>query len=101
MPMKTMLLAAATAASLLVPAAAMAQDWGRHGGGYEARSDRRFEDRRFAGDVRREVPAYGYGYGYSDYGYGYDAYPTYGYRDVRPVWHGGYDRHDGRHDRRF
>ena len=100
MSTKTILLAAATAASLLVPAAAMAQDWSHHRG-YEARDDRRVEDRRVAGDYRRDVPAYGYGYGYSDYGYGYDAYPAYGYRDVRPIWRDHDGRYDRRHDRRF
>ena len=100
MSMKTILLAAATAATLAVPAAAMAQDWGRHGG-YEARDDRRvegrrFDDRRWVGEYRR--PAYDYGYAYgAGYGYGYDAYRPY----VRPEGRDRYEHRDWRADRRF
>jgi hypothetical protein len=99
MSMKTILLAAATAATLAVPAAAMAQDWGRHAA-YEARDaqnfeGRRFEERRWVGEYRRPAPVYDYGYGY-----GYDAYRPY-VREVRPEWRDRNEHRDWRADRRF
>jgi hypothetical protein len=80
MSMKAMLLAAATAATLLAPAVASAQDYGRHRDDYR-RDDRRIETRRWHDGDRR---AYTYGYGYN-------------YRYARPAWRG----HDWRWDRRW
>jgi len=85
MSMKAILLAAATAATLAIPAAAMAQDHHRYDGRYESR---RWRDDRGYRD---------YGYGYS-YGYSY-GYPAYGYDSYRysvPVFR---DRDDRRWDR--
>jgi opacity protein-like surface antigen len=89
MSMKAMLLAAATAATLLAPAAAMAQDYG-HQWRSEGRDAVRAESWRGHDRDRgydrgyRYRPAYGYGYrayGYdSDYRY---AAPASRYRDER------------------
>ena len=88
MSMKTMLLAAATAASLAIPAAAMAQDFHHADGRYEAR--RWHDDRGYRGYIA--APVYDYGYGYSYPAYGYDAY-----RYAAPVFR---DDHRWDHDRR-
>jgi hypothetical protein len=98
MSMKTILLAAATAATLAIPAAAMAQDYHHADGRYEAR--RSYDDRGYRG-YGYAPPAYSYGYGYSYPAYGYDAYsyavPAYRDRDDRRDW----DRdHRRDHDRR-
>jgi hypothetical protein len=89
MSMKAMLLAAATAASLAIPAAAMAQDYHHADGRYEAR--RGYDDRGYRSYGYRYAPAYGYGYDYSYPAYGYDAY-----RYAAPVFR---DRDDHRWDR--
>jgi hypothetical protein len=65
MSMKAMLLAAATAATLLAPAIASAQDYGRYRDDYR-RDDRRIEARRWHDGDRR---AYAYGYAYPTYRY--------------------------------
>ncbi|HEX3363612.1 hypothetical protein [Phenylobacterium sp.] len=98
MSMKTILLAAATAATLAIPAAAMAQDYHHADGRYEAR--RGHDDRGYRG-YNYAAPIYNYGYGYSYPAYGYDAYsyaaPVYRDRDDRRDW----DRdHRRDHDRR-
>jgi hypothetical protein len=92
-----MLLVAATAATLLAPAAAMAQDYG-HQWRSEGRDSVRAEtwrghdrDRGYdRGNGYR--PAYGYGYR----AYGYDSY----YRYAAPAWrdryHGGWRGHERR-----
>jgi hypothetical protein len=91
MSIKTILLAAATAATLAVPAAAMAQDWG-HNRGHEARFEgRRYDDRGY----RSYGYAYAPAYGYDDYAYRYVA-PVF--RDDRRWDHDRYDRRD--HGRR-
>lgn len=79
MSMKAMLLAAATAATLLAPAVASAQDYG-HSRSFDRGDDRRIEARRGYDSDRR---AY-------SYGYGYDAY-----RYARPDWR----EHDWRRER--
>jgi hypothetical protein len=81
MSMKAMLLAAATAVTLLVPAAAMAQDWGQQRA-YEARDDRRMEFQRWPGENGRGSPAYGYGAGFDRY----EAYPAYRHDEARREW---------------
>jgi hypothetical protein len=98
MSMKAMLVAAATAATLMVPAAAMAQDWS-HSRDYDRRDDRRIETRRWHDGDRR---AYSYGYGHV---YDRDAYRYARERRERERawerhrrwerehrWHGDYDR---------
>ncbi|HXA41241.1 MAG TPA: hypothetical protein VNW53_19725 [Phenylobacterium sp.] len=91
MSMKAILLAAATAATLLAPAAAMAQDYGRH------REDAgRYDTHRWRAEDRG-YRNYGYEPSYS-YGYGYRA-PVYGYRAYRERDDRGYRSHD-RYDRR-
>lgn len=95
MSMKTILLAAATAATLAIPAAAMAQDYRHSDGRYEAR--RWHDDRGYA-----YAPAYSYDYGYSYPAYGYDAYryaaPVFRDHEDRRWNRDRYDRRD--HDRR-
>src|SRR6202012_3660055 len=71
MSIKTILLAAATAATLAIPAAAMAQDFHHADGRYEAR--RGHDDRGYRGYSYGYAPAYSYGYGYSYPAYRYDA----------------------------
>ncbi len=97
MSVKTILLAAATAASLAIPAAAMAQDFHHADGRYEAR--RWHDDRGYRGSSYGYgyAPAYSYGYGYSYPAYGYDAY-----RYAAPVFRDREDRRwdRDRHDRR-
>jgi hypothetical protein len=113
MSMKAMLLAAATAASLLAPAAAMAQDYG-HGRDHQGRDGRQVES-RWSRDDHRDRGSYGYAYNNAypayDYGgaYGYTAYGydnAYSYatpalrdRDQRRDW--GRDRDHGRRDRSY
>ena len=99
MSMKTILLAAATAATLAIPAAAMAQDYRHSDGRYEAR--RWHDDRGYRGYAYAPAYSYDYGYNYPAYGYAYDAY-----RYSAQVFRGDdrrwdrdrYDRRD--HDRR-
>jgi len=88
MSMKAILLAAATAASLAIPAAAMAQDFHHADGRYEAR--RGHNDRGYG-----YAPVYGYGYDYGYPAYGYDAY-----RYAAPVFRDRDDRRGRDHDRR-
>lgn len=105
MSMKAMLLAAATAATLALPAAAMAQDYHRDGGRYEARG-RHDDDRGYRG--YGAAPVYGYAYtptyapayvyGYPAYGYDRYAAPVFRDRDDRRGW--DYDRDHRDHDRR-
>lgn len=102
MSMKAMLMAAGAAATLLAPAAAMAQDYGQHRNS-EGREGQRFESRRSHDDDRGREPAYSSGYGYgSAYGYA-QSYPVYGYdeayRYAAPVWRDRDDRRDRDHDR--
>jgi len=92
MSMKAMLLAAATAATLLVPAVAGAQDYGRH-----RDAAVRYDARRWHGDDRG-YRSYGYAPVY-DYGYGYPAYGYDAYRYAAPAWRGRDDRGYRDHDR--
>ncbi|THD67130.1 hypothetical protein [Phenylobacterium sp.] len=99
MSMKAMLLAAATAASLAIPAAAMAQDYHHADGRYEARRGRDDrDDRNYRG--YGYAPEYGYGYDDSYPAYGYDAYryaaPVFRDRDDRRWYHDRRDRDHGR-----
>jgi hypothetical protein len=93
MSMKAILLAAATAASLAIPAAAMAQDFHHADGRYEAR---RWHDERGYG----YAPAYSYGYDDGYPAYGYDAYryaaPVFRGHDDRRGWDHGHRDHDRR-----
>ncbi|HZZ32766.1 MAG TPA: hypothetical protein VFE10_12335 [Phenylobacterium sp.] len=90
MSMRTMLLAVATAATLLVPAVAGAQDYSRH-----RDAAPRYDARRWH-DEDRGYRAYGYAPVY-DYGY---SYPAYGYDAYQYAAPAGRDRGDREHDRR-
>jgi len=95
MSMKAMLLAAATAATLLAPAVASAQDYGRHRDDYR-RDDRRVETvRRYDGDRR----AYSYGHGYDAYRYAPPIRRDHDWR-WRARWARDH-RWERDHDRRF
>jgi hypothetical protein len=103
MSMKAMLLAAATAATLLAPAAAMAQDYG-HDRYHDGRDGRQMES-RWSRDDHRDRRSYGYAYNgaYPAYDYGYtSSYPAYGYGDAyryaRPAWRDRDHRRDGGRD---
>ncbi|MFI4965913.1 MAG: hypothetical protein ACHP9T_11165 [Caulobacterales bacterium] len=104
MSMKAILLAAATAATLLAPAVASAQDWG-HNRNDEGRGGQRYESRReHTGGWARER-TYGYGYGYGQgYAQAYrQSYPAYSYGNAyryayaAPAYRDREDRGQWRH----
>ena len=88
MSMKAILLAAATAASLLAPAAAMAQDYGRYNDGWRRAPQSQSWREQPRGD--RYGRAYGAGYGEA---YG-DAYHNRGHDGRDRQWAYSNDRRD-------
>ncbi len=108
---KRIVLAAAVAATTLIPMAASAQGWGRgdrdrdgryerherradrnrYDGGRYTRRERYNDNRRYARDQYRDNYRHSYGYRQPYYGGGYYARPDYGYGYGydRPRWYRG------------